>query len=788
MSMTTHILLQFTGISIAYMCIMLLLPGVMFRRILRGRRVAEQFLFCYTFGNFYIINIVFVLQLLHISNWLTLVLLTTILSVLIWSKVEKISLKNRCAEAGNYIRKWLQGTLGIRTIWYDFRMFLWNTIKRLYRTVYKYIIKKPIQCFFFALLMSVIFWVYGRQLLLTYGYRASDIPVHLMWINQMSRKNLFCSGIYPFGYHCVIYYLHTVFRVDTYVILCQFFFAQVIFAHLVLLTVLKLCCKSKYLPYLGIIVYAGANIWRTNTYSRYFSTLPQEYGMIFVLPSIYFLFCFFQRKKEQLKEKETYLVLGMFAMAFSLTLAIHFYGTMIAGLCCIGIAGGYCFRFFQKPYFTRIIVTGIISIFLAILPMGIAFIGGTPLQGSIGWGMSVINGTSGKNNNNSTTVNNSSVSNSETANKEGTDRTEITENTSESVGEQQSQPEGKQESTEQQLQTEEQADITVQNRIQKLKNKVQNVPKMMAEQIIETVLDFEDIMYGYIPLAIFALLIPLGILFCIFRQVNYGAMLISTGLCMFILTILLCAGRIGLPPLMDSARCSIYFAYLLPIAVTFLCDGVIYLIFLSPVLQVVRNIVSLGVTGVVIITGFQNHMVKISDFGSQYVTNESITCLDNIIYENEDSTWTIVSANDETQMGLDHGWHYEIISFLRKMENLHQDTEIKIPTKNVYIFIEKVPVDYAIAYSGSGQSVSEKGAAQPLTNGAGLQPYQGKNRWILMSRMYYWAQAFKAQYPNEMQVYYETDQFVCYKIEQNMYHLYNFAIDYGYNQVLDMEK
>ena len=108
MLMTTHTLLQFTGISIAYMCIMLLLPWVMFRRILRGRRVAEQFLLCYTFGNFYIINIVFFLQLLHISNWLTLVLLTTILSVLIWSKIEKISLKNRCAEAGNYIRKWLQ--------------------------------------------------------------------------------------------------------------------------------------------------------------------------------------------------------------------------------------------------------------------------------------------------------------------------------------------------------------------------------------------------------------------------------------------------------------------------------------------------------------------------------------------------------------------------------------------------------------------------------------------------------------------------------------------------------
>lgn len=37
-------------------------------------------------------------------------------------------------------------------------------------------------------------------------------------------------------------------------------------------------------------------------------------------------------------------------------------------------------------------VTGILSVFTAVLPMGIAFATGTPLQGSLGWGMSVING------------------------------------------------------------------------------------------------------------------------------------------------------------------------------------------------------------------------------------------------------------------------------------------------------------------------------------------------------------------------------------------------------------
>ena len=65
MSMTTLVILQFVGIFAAYTGLTVLLPAVMFRRVLRGRRLSEQFLMCYTFGNFYIINIVFAVQLLH---------------------------------------------------------------------------------------------------------------------------------------------------------------------------------------------------------------------------------------------------------------------------------------------------------------------------------------------------------------------------------------------------------------------------------------------------------------------------------------------------------------------------------------------------------------------------------------------------------------------------------------------------------------------------------------------------------------------------------------------------
>ena len=56
MSMTALVILQFMGIFAAYTGITTILPAVMFRRILKGRRLPEQFLMCYTFGNFYIIE------------------------------------------------------------------------------------------------------------------------------------------------------------------------------------------------------------------------------------------------------------------------------------------------------------------------------------------------------------------------------------------------------------------------------------------------------------------------------------------------------------------------------------------------------------------------------------------------------------------------------------------------------------------------------------------------------------------------------------------------------------
>ena len=767
MSMTTLITLRFVSIFAAYTGLTVLLPAIMFRRILAGRRLSEQFLMCYTFGNFYIINIVFAVQLLHISGFWTLVLFTAVPGILIWGRVNRVSLRELCMKTGIVCKKILQGSMGIKGFLYRVKNRSMAVLKKAVWLFYCEVVCNTLQWILAGAVIAALFWIYGRQLILTYGYRASDIPVHLNWINQMSRGNLFASGVYPFGFHCMVYYLHAVFGFDTYVILCVFYLVQVFFIHIVLLAMLKLLCRSLYLPYAGIMVYILGSFWARQTYSRFGSSLPQEFGMIFVIPSVYFLIRFFQTEKKNLKNRETKLILGCFALAFSLTLAIHFYGTMIAGLCCIGIAVGFCTRFLNKEYFRRIMLTGIISIFLAVLPMGIAFAGGTPLQGSLGWGLSVINGDSSDT---------EDTSENEAAQKQAMEEmaARLIENT--------------QNSNSESVQTGEIPIITeapkhsLADKAREIPKKMKNLREMMIRRIQEFIINSQEQWCAYAVLAGIAVLILLGLMFIILRRITYGEMLMSAGFCMGILTLLLCAGNLGLPVLMDPARCSIYYVYLLIVSITVLGDGLLYLIFMPRILTISRNVVSFILTVSMAAGMIHQGLVKTPDFISDYVSNGAFTCLTNIIKENKDETWTIVSVNDETQMGLDHGWHYETITFLRKQEHINKDTKLIIPTEKVYFFIEKIPLNYSVVYSGSGQSISKKGASQSLPNSGGIGMYQGEGRWILMSRMYYWAQAFMEMYPNEMKVYYESEDFVCYVISQNMYHQYNFAIDYGYNE------
>ena len=614
------------------------------------------------------------------------------------------------------------------------------------------------------------------------------------------QNDVFVAGIYPFGFHCVIYYIHTVTGIETYVLLRLFYVVQVLYIHYALLAFLKACCRTSYCAWGAVFVYVLAAFFNRNTYSRYYSSLPQEFGMIFILPGIYFMYAFLKQRKIEVNQcnkernaaglktwkcKSTRYLMGFIA-GFGLTLIVHFYDTMVAGLFCIGIAGGYLLRIFKKEYFFRVLATGLLSIFLAVLPMGIAFLQGTPLQGSLGWGLNVINGS-----------NNTGAEEEDEADIPGSEKEEINTNTQSVTDQSMTESTDTAGSITDQTMSEngvENAQMTEGTQVkttrfgmlvEKIRFRITDITQNGLDYLWTGVHNVV-MLQASVPWMLFifgceGFCLIGGLLFTLIGKHDYGSMLMSAGFGLLLLMMFLSAWRFGLPHIMDASRCSIYVAYMIPVAIGLGMDGMVTLVFGFFKRNIWMNLVSLMTSAALAATLVNGNQIRTPSILTALQSNAAITCLANIKRENEKYKYTICSANDELRMMEDYARHEETITFLRSMEGDAVNGNLTLPTDRVYFFIEKIPLDYTVAYEGSGQLISEEGAKKPLPTAGDISVYEGENRWIVMSRMYYWAQAFMELYGKEMQVYYETDDFICYVVEQNTYSLYDFSIDYGYN-------
>lgn len=637
-----------------------------------------------------------------------------------------------------------------------------------------------------GLAIAAITYVYGPNMVKVFGYKASDIPVHNYWINELDRNNIWAAGVYPYGFHIVIYYLHVVFGIKTYVLLRIFGVVQTYFVYLALVAALKMVCKGRFTPYLGVLFYV-MDIFNRNTYARFESALPQEFSMIFILTSVCMAIRFFQefakeqkaseeKKKELDKNCRWYLV--QFAIGFSLTLTIHFYSTMVAGLFCIGVAAGFCFRFVRWKYFRRIMVTGILSVLISVLPMAAGVAMGKGLQGSLYWGMSVITGGKDEDADTesiSSQVEASSVSaDSEMGGSGGTSDTSDTlsgstagEDTNSSALSE-SQVEELRKEAERQLQ-EQQKPLS-----EKLKEKLTAIRSSIRINVMNVKPYIVEITLG----SILALMV-LGILMLVLRENDFAGSILSASVYLLSMCSLQCASLLHLPALMDANRCGIFLCYSVCFAWALGVDAVLYLAVRWWKNRWISNAASILALAMAVTGVLSQDLIREPIKVGALEDNGAMTCLTNILRENKDFTWTICSANDELRMTEFYGYHYEIITLLREMKNLENNTEIIIPTQNVYFFIEKIPVDMD-GVTGH-EEVTKEGAEEPVPWSSGILPYTQESRWITMSHIYYWAQKFKELYPNEMEVYYESDSFVCYRLNQNVNSPYNLAIDYGYN-------
>lgn len=749
MSMTMLTIFQITGVSAAYLAVTLVLPWLLLRRRFAAMRTSARFMAYFLAGNFFCMNLVFLLQLLHISSRATLIL-GTLLPFLAAAAVKyRKSYQAVLERRTRGVRVVFEGEMGVRTL----MLRLGNKMKKASSGwLGQWLAPRWADVLLTMGIAALVLYMYGINTVNVYGYCSSDMVLHNYWINHMENNRIFVDGVYPFGFHCMIYYLHEVFAIPVYVLLRVFALPQTLMIHLVLLAFLKLVCRSRYTPYAGTAAYLTWGIFYQYTYFRYHAPLPQEYGMLFILPAVYFVTAFLQEKefvsvgkKKWKTEGKAGLFLLLFTMSISLTLTVHFYDTIVAGIFCVGIGAGFCYRCLRWRYLKRLLPAGIAGILIAVLPMAAAFAMGTPLQSSLYWGMNMISSGS-----------NAGETDGEGAGDAGSEKKEDGGGAEkDSAGE---------------------TAVGKAAPGEILREKLECVLDRMQYYVTNDSRTAACFMLGSV-----GVLLLLGLLWYLLRRPDYGAVLVSVSLYMGVLCILQAAEKLGLPQLLEVSRYSVYIGYGLPVVWSLCLDGTVYLLFQERRGINLGGLAALaGACAAVALTGFRSP-VRLS----AYETNEAITCLTNILRENRGNTsWTICSANDEQQMTWEKGYHYELIEFLRDQAEIEEDTDITIPTDQVYFFIEKVPILY-LDYLNTirpQREVSLEGAETPLPDTGGIEPYIGEDRWVTMSHMYYWAEAFRELYPNEMKVYYETDSFICYRVSQDGFSLYNFAIDYGYNQ------
>ena len=358
---------QSIWILILYSLMTVFMPAVVMHKRIAKRRLCEKFLICVVAGNFYIVNVVFILQFLHISNRFTLFCATFVAAFVYMILRNRTKSRQILIKIVDIMSRLARNTMGRRTFFSKCGNHIKSALKKLIIKIKNYLKCYGWETFLTLCLCAVVCVIYGSNGIINYGYTASDTPVHNYWINAMSDNNVFVAGVYPHGFHCIIYYMHAVFGIDTYVLLRLFTVTSALYIHLALFAFCKGVCRGAYSAYAAVFIFAAVNLLNKDCIIRYTNNLPQEYGMIFILPTVYFIFEFFKHQKmcpKKIKIKETALIvegelaaedLIYAAVSFSLTIAVHFYGTMIAGIFCIGIVFGFLIRIVQPRFMARII-------------------------------------------------------------------------------------------------------------------------------------------------------------------------------------------------------------------------------------------------------------------------------------------------------------------------------------------------------------------------------------------------------------------------------------------------
>ena len=783
--------MEYTKVLLGYAFIMFVWPSVVFRSFFRGKSLIFRFSLCVTLQVVLVNSVVLMLGLFHLlSPWVFRILFY---GSFLWSIFRNVKIGKEELDRFRYL---LTGTYGFRHFFHQLTAFIRQRGKQAISAVFRKLHSHWWECGLLGIIVvfGMIYFTHGAFQDNFYGF--GDLYPHNAWTYGLTQGQIFSAGVYPEAMHCFLYALHVLFGIRIYS--CLLFLAGVhaavylISAYILLREVFK----WRYTPMLVLTLFLTLDlvcIDEVYSMSRLQWTLPQEFGLYSVFLCAAFLLKYLHSENRIMRKRKGELSknywdenLLVFMLALAASLAIHFYATIMAFFLCASFVPVMLRKVFSKKHFLPLVTAVICGFTVAVIPMGGALLSGIPFQGSIGWAMSVMNG-------------------------EDPEQMEDQLLEGENDGPVQ---EVEQDSGDVVQHWGGTGEATVKPPQKSLGERLKNLPAALLARLKTLPKDVWDYAYvtlyrqeraawivGFLGLSVSLWLIyrlTAFFLNLLLRKrkikANYLDHYFSIALASFVFMFMYNSNYVGLPQLIAGSRlCST--GQMLNLAMMMVPFDLLFLVFGLFIPHAVMKLAAACCVGGIyvgtILTG-TFHGFLYYEF-SRY--NESVITTISITQQLPERSFTIVSPVDELYQVIQYGWHEELVNFI----NESTSEDYTLPTKYVFIYIEKKPFQYGQSHFFTGPSwlacekyadyynsyvsqcpdvtaleISEEYAADPTQRfSVSANTYSNIYfRTVLESRMYEWCEQFRKLYPNELKTYYETDNFVCYYFEQNEQRLY----------------
>ena len=712
---------QLILVTFIYLLIFVIIPFWLRGNRFSGEHVFDKLVSTFIYSHVIIITCVLCLSLIGIYSRFTLtsLLLLVCIAYRFFFKREQsvAAIKNM----NDYFHEFVEGYHKPHIIFKNF----FRMLERFFKSL-KQKITNPIGLLFtLAIFGFAIYWRSYHSINNMF-FATSDMYLHTEWLKFMTANQPFIGGVYPFGIHAVIAAISDVMGINPITVVRMFGPIIGILILLSLYYLMRQIIKSQFAINSAISIYVVTSIFHYWAVDRHFLATPQELALIFLYLAAYYFYRF-------LKEKEI-ADLITFSSAAALTLMIHPFIFVLLGALCAFIFI-VCITYINKETILQLVIVFTCVLLIAALPLVWGLIKGIPLNDSFNWAVSVV----------------------------------VREDNAAAV-----------------------ENVQSNNLLMNLQSFFRQLRSTGVIARSDEYTPFLDSLwfYPFLFAAGIGLLSPL----IFYKKRHEYRIFTAISLYSLLLFILFALAILDIFYATEYLRLYAFFIYSVPIVLA------IPLQLLHNLLnntKVAMRFVHLMLVATLSLSGiyyvFSENRIMSLPRVVQGQHNGSVIAYYEIVNNFPKNRWLIVSSSKEYTLVLHEGFHYQIVDFIMDMHHFNEDTLVLLDAENIFFIIEKRPTMYFVYKSLEDwwdfaeldpedvyrDLETEFGAIRGTNLHHINQNYQAYR--VLQAHAYAWAREYMRFFPREMSIFYEDDDIIVFRLQQDIYALQNFAIPYAGN-------